>query len=164
MPSHSKWLWCPTSWWDWMDIFQVCVNRYKLYSECQCCYWDAETKQIMALYYPCSVCLFFFPRSLLLFIVSFWAHVSCLCYLGKNNGKTRAESVMIGWKVRLLNLYPMCAKSWAMSGLLTDSSSAHLSQLQVIQVDAVLIVWVICLLSSLSVAFFLASFQIINQI
>lgn len=110
MPSHSKWLWCPASGWDWVDVFQICVNRCKLSPKYQCCDSDAETKQIVALYYPCSVCLFFFPGSLLHFIVSFWAHLSsCLCYLGKDNGKTSAESVMIGWKVRLLN-YIVCTQ------------------------------------------------------
>lgn len=96
----------PTSGWDWVDIFQICVNRDKLCPEYWCCHSDAETKQIVALCYSCCVCLFFLPWKLVVFYcLILGPPLILLMLLGKNNGKTRAESVTMGWKVRLLNLY-----------------------------------------------------------
>lgn len=49
---------------------------------------------------------FFLPWKLVVFYcLILGLPVILLMLLGKNNGKTRAESVMMGWKVRLLNLY-----------------------------------------------------------
>lgn len=82
-----------------------------------------------------------------------------LMLLGKNNGKTRAESVMMGWKVRLLNLYQCVGFGFArLIGRFIISTSKLTSGNSSL-----------CCFDSLSYLLapflvFLPSFQIINKI
>ena len=71
-------------------------------------YWD-KTNCGVALTMLCIS--FFFPWSLLHLIVSFWAYLSSWrCYLGKNNGKNWAESVMTGVKNQDVKTLTWCVE------------------------------------------------------